>query len=219
MSINRNKTKALLCITRIRWDFMPELSLGTQQNLEIVKELKVVGFIFWSDMKTCSNTAYLTAKAYKRMWFLRRLKALGASTAQLLDALEKQVFSVLWLGAPAWACQLTIAEKRDFDRVAKVALRIIYGDSYDGFENALLKSQTVKPTARLTKMTEQFAVKCYKNSKFTQWFAPLQDSSVNTRSSKHRQKLTKVSYRTDRYNNSPIPHMTDILNNLFSSTT
>ena len=123
MSINRNKTKALVCNTRIKWDFMSELSLGTQQNLEIVKELKVVGFIFRSDMKTCSNTAYLTAKAYKRIWFLRRLKALGASTAQLLDALEKQVFSVLWLGAPAWACQLTIAEKRDFDRVAKVALR------------------------------------------------------------------------------------------------
>ena len=147
------------------------------------------------------------------MWFLCRLKALGASTAQLLDALEKQVFSVLWLGAPAWACQLTIAEKRDFDRVAKVALRIIYGDRYDGFENTLLRSQTVKPTARLEKMTKLFATKCYKNSKFTQWFSLLPASTVNT-----TQKLTEVPYRTDRYQNSPIPHMTNILNNLFSST-
>ena len=218
MSINRTKTKALLCNTRIKWDFLPELSLGSQENIEIVEELKIVGYIFRSDMKTSSNTAFLTAKAYKRMWFLRRLKALGASTAQLLDALEKQVFSVLWLGAPAWACQLTIAEKRDFDRVAKVALRIIYGDTYDGFENTLLRSQTVKPTARLEKMTKQFATKCYKNSKFTQWFSPLPASTVNTRSSKHTQKLTEVPYRTERYQNSPIPHMTNILNNLFSST-
>ena len=174
MSINRTKTKALLCNTRIKWDFLPELSLGSQENIEIVEELKIVGYIFRSDMKTSSNTAFLTAKAYKRMWFLHRLKALGASTAQLLDALDKQVFSVLWLGARAWACQLTIAEKRDFDTVAKVALRIIYGDSYDGFENILLRSQTVKPTACLEKMTKHFATKCYNNSTFTQWFLPSQ---------------------------------------------
>ena len=78
-----------------------------------------MGFIMRCDMKTWSNTAYLTAKAYKRMWFLRRLKALGASTSQLLDVLDKQVLSVLWLGAPAWYCQLTEAEKRDFDRIEK----------------------------------------------------------------------------------------------------
>ena len=98
MAINRAKTKALLCNTRIKWDFLPELNLGTEENIEVVEELKIVGYIFRSDMKTCSNTAYLTAKAYKRMWFLRRLKALGASTSQLLDTLEKQVMSVLWLG-------------------------------------------------------------------------------------------------------------------------
>ena len=117
------------CKTRIKWDVLPELSLGTEENIEVVEELKIVGYIFRSDMKTCSNTAYLTAKAYKRMWFLRRLKSMGASTAQLLDTLEKQVFSVLWLGAPAWFCQLTVVEKRDFNRVAKVGLRIIYGDA------------------------------------------------------------------------------------------
>ena len=169
-------------------------------------------------MKTSSNTAYLTAKAYKRMWFLRRLKAMGASTAQLLDTLEKQVLSVLWLGGPAWFCQLTSAEKRDLDRVLKVALRIIYGETYNGFENALHSSQTSKPTDRLEKMTKQFAAKCYKNSKFTQWFSPLQHSSVNTRSTKHTQKLAQVHTRTDRYEKSPIPHMTDIINKLSSST-
>jgi hypothetical protein len=215
MAINRAKTKALLCNSRIKWDFLPELNLGTEENIEVVEELKIVGYIFRSDMKTCSNTAYLTAKAYKRMWFLRRLKALGANTSQLLDTLEKQVMFVLWLGAPAWFCQLTQAEKRDFDRVAKVALRIIYGDQYESFENALLWSKTLRPSERLEKMTKQFAARSYKHRKFNQWFSSLPDSSVNTRSSKHRQKLAEVPSRTERFQNSPIPHMTNILNTLF----
>ena len=90
---------------------------------------------------------------------LRRLKVLGASTSQLLDTLGKQVMSVLWLGVPAWFFQLTAAEKRDFDRVAKVSLRIIYGEYYVSFEHALLSSKTVRPTERLKKMTKQFAAK------------------------------------------------------------
>ena len=100
MAINRTKTKAMLCNTRTKWDFEPELSLDGVNNLEIVEELKIQKIR--NNMKTCSNTAYITAKAYKRMWLIRRLKALGASTTQLLDCLQKQVLSVLWLGAPAW---------------------------------------------------------------------------------------------------------------------
>ena len=135
------KTKAMLCNTRLKWDFQPELSVnGGADQIEIVDQIKVVGYIMRNDMKTSSNTAYLVAKAYKRMWIIRRLKHLGASTAQLIDSVQKQVLSVLWLGAPAWFCQLTQCEKQDFDRVAKVALRIIYGDAYCGFEVALHRS-------------------------------------------------------------------------------
>ena len=141
--------------SRRKWDFVPELDFGGGEDIEIVDELKVVGYILRSDMKTCSNTAYLTAKAYKRMWLIRRLKNLGASTAQLVDSLQKQVLSVLWLGAPAWYCLLTQSEKHDIDRVAKVGLKIIYGNTYQGFENALLSSGIRKPTLQLKKMTYQ----------------------------------------------------------------
>jgi hypothetical protein len=132
MAINKSKTKAMVCNTRVKWDFQPELSIDGATNIEIVEELKIVGFMLRSDMKTCSNTAYITSKAYKRMWFIRRLKAMGASTSQLLDCLQKQVLSVLWLGAPAWYFQLTKYEQNDLDRVLKVGLRIIYGESYLG---------------------------------------------------------------------------------------
>ena len=210
MAINRKKTKAMLCNSRKKWDFVPELNFEGGENIEIVEELKVVGFILRSDMKTSSNTAYLTAKAYKRMWLIRRLKCLGASTAQLVDSLQKQVLSVLWLGAPAWYCQLTLSEKTDIDRVAKVGLKIIYGNMYQGFEYTLLLSGVRKPTVQLAKMTQQFAMKCSQHSKFSKWFTPV-PQRANTRGNKH-QKYVQISTRTERFKQSPIPHLTDILN-------
>ena len=210
MAINRTKTKAMLCNTRTKWDFEPELSLDGVNNLEIVEELKIVGFMLRNDMKTCSNTAYITAKAYKRMWLIRRLKALGASTTQLLDCLQKQVLSVLWLGAPAWYCQLTQYERNDLDRVLKVGLRIIYGDTYSGFENALLLSKIKRPTAMLLRITEKFANTSFKHPKFSKWFQPQISRGVNTRSKK--QKFKEIHARTERFAKSPIPYLTKILN-------
>ena len=77
-----------------------------------------------------SNTAYLTTKAYKRIWLIRRLKCLGASSA--------------------------LSEKTDIDRVVKVGLKIIYGNMYQGFENTLLLFGVRKPTLQQENMTEQF---------------------------------------------------------------
>ena len=165
MAINESKTKGMLCNTRRKWDVFPELSVNYSDNIEIVEEMKIVGFVMRSDMKTKSNTAYITAKAYKRMWFVRRLKALGASTNQLVDSLQKQVLSVLWLGAGAWFCQLTQQEKSDINRVAKVGLKIIYDQNYGDFDQALLRANILKPTDQLAKMAEKFTVKCAKHIK------------------------------------------------------
>ena len=117
--------------------------------------------------------------------------------------------SVLWLGAPAWFCQLTEYEKKDIDRVAKVGLRVIYGDNYSGFENSLAISNVGRPTIQLAKMTKRFAKKCSQHPKFAQWFQPVPNTIRNTRSKKN--KFVEIPARTDRYHNSPIPYLTRIL--------
>ena len=127
MSINTFKTKAMFCSSWRKYDIIPELQLKPGVNLEVVDELKLVRYMFRSDLKTCSNTSYIIKKAYKRMWIVRRLRNLGAPTHQLLDVLGKQVLSVLFLGAPAWYGQLTIAGKTHLNRVLRCGLHIIYG--------------------------------------------------------------------------------------------
>ena len=76
----------MLCNSWVEWNFVLELTIDNN-NVEVVEEMKIVEYVMRSDLKTSSKTAYLTAKVYNRMWFIRRLKPLGARKTQLLDAL------------------------------------------------------------------------------------------------------------------------------------
>ena len=62
----KRKKKAMLCNSRTKWDFIPELKLQ-DDDIQVVQEMKIVGYVMTSDMRTCSNTEYLINKAFKRM--------------------------------------------------------------------------------------------------------------------------------------------------------
>ena len=68
---------------------------------------------------------------------LRRLKGLGAGPDELLDLYVKQIRCLLEMAAPVWHGSLTLVEKADIERVQKAALRLILGDAYENYQNAL----------------------------------------------------------------------------------
>ena len=96
--------------------------------------------------------------------------------------------------------------------MAKVGLRIIYGEAYSGFDSSLLAAKMVRPTEQLASMTERFAARSASYTKFSHWFQPAAKKTTNTRSIKNVQKYDKVPARTARYGKSPIPYLTQILN-------
>ena len=62
-----------------------------------------------------------------------------------------------------------------------MGLRIIYGDSFCGFENSLLSADMLKPTEQLAKMTERFAGRSASLANFSHWFQPAAKKTTNTR--------------------------------------
>ena len=90
MSINRDKTKCMLFNRAKKHDIIPELSLSEDARLEVVENMKLVGYQLSSDLSTKANTKYIVGRAWKRMWVIRRLKALGACEADLLSVLRCQ---------------------------------------------------------------------------------------------------------------------------------
>ena len=129
MQINESKSKVMIFNTGRKYDAMPKLTLSdTGDNfLEVVEKFKLLGVIIRSDMKWYDNTDYICQKGYQRLWMLRRLKGLGASEDEILDVYEKQVRSVLELAVPVWQPRLTLADRKQIERVQKSAFYIIMG--------------------------------------------------------------------------------------------
>ena len=68
--------------------------------MEMVEEIRLLGVVVRSDMKSASNTEEMIVKAYKRLWSMRRLKGMSAAREDLKDIYVKQVRSVLEFAVP-----------------------------------------------------------------------------------------------------------------------
>ena len=64
MSVNHQKTRILLFSKIKKFDFTPEMKLGQNECIDVIEEMKIVGFMLRSDLKTVSNTRYIVKKAY-----------------------------------------------------------------------------------------------------------------------------------------------------------
>ena len=98
MIINKRKTKAILFNRARNYDFMPHLTIEGSEPLDVVEEIKLLGVVISSDLKWRSNTTSMVKKAFTRLWILRRLKLLSASSDELLDVYQKQVRCIVWTG-------------------------------------------------------------------------------------------------------------------------
>ena len=76
------------------YDYIPQISIKSGENIEIVEHHKILGKIVRSDMRTISNTEAICKKGYNKIWILRRLKSLGCSTPELLVVLREQIVSI-----------------------------------------------------------------------------------------------------------------------------
>ena len=147
-------------------DFMPELYLNTGNKLEVVEEMKLVGYHLKTDLRTISNTNYIVARAWKRMWIVRRLKALGAREHDLLKVLRAQVLSVLQFASPAWSTLITAHESACIESVLKTGLFLVYGPRDKSFFWALREAKMSSLEYQRTRQFERFTQNCIKNKKF-----------------------------------------------------
>jgi hypothetical protein len=208
MRLNYKKTKFMLFNPGISRDFMPSFSLDGH-DLEMVEETRLLGLVLRSDLSWSSNTDSVITRSNKKLWFLRRLKKLGASTEDLLDLYHKHVRSILEYAAPVWHSSLTQEDRLKLERVQKSALHIILGDKYKSYKHALKLTGTKTLFERRRKICLKFAKKALKHQKFRNWFKP-NTSEMNTR--QEQLKFKEVFCRTDRYEDSPISYLTNLLN-------
>ena len=128
--INLSKTKIMLFNKSSKHDFMPEIDIFSGEMLEDVEEFKVLGLIFFTDLRWNKHVKYICKRGYSQLWFLRRLKKLGASAKILIDIYEKHIGSILEYAVPAWGPMITVGNGLDLERVQKVAYCIIFWSKF-----------------------------------------------------------------------------------------
>ena len=213
MMINFPKTNVMFFNSSRKVDFLPRLQVGADKYLEVVPRQKLLGVIIQDDLRWNSNTQNLCRNGFRKLWMIRRLKNLGAKEEELLDVYVKQIRSGLELAVPVWEPGLTKRERKQLERVQKTAFSIILGINYRSYDEALVLLNMDSLSSRRKSICLKFAKKALKDPKYTNWFIPNVKNGPDTRSEKN--VLLPVSTRTKRFEHSPLPFLTNLLNQEF----
>ena len=97
-------------------DFLPELNVDGQ-NLEVVYSTNILGVIFSSSLKWDEHVDELVNRARHKVWFIQRLKRVGASQKNLVEMYKLFVRQSLEFAAQLWANALTQNNKHKIERI------------------------------------------------------------------------------------------------------
>ena len=190
--------------------FLPQLSIEEGSFVDVVEEQKILGHIMRSDLKTISNTEYICKRAYRRMWVLRRLKALGCPEAEMVDVLKQQIVSICEGSVSFWGPMITKNESNMLERCLKTGLHIIFQEQYLSFNHALNLANMRSLKIRRLEQITSFSKKAISSSKYKDWFCKSDTTEARTRW-KPTANLKPVTCRTQRYQKSSLPLMTRLL--------
>ena len=107
------------------------------KTINRIEETKLVGVWLTTWLDWTKNTSELCKKAFARMTMLTKLKYVGVPTDDLLHIYILYVRSLLEYCSVVWHSTLTVDQSQDIEHVQKVCLKVIMGDQYIGYDNAL----------------------------------------------------------------------------------
>ena len=212
MKINSEKSKVILFNTARKNDFKPQICFDSSDFLSLVENTTLLGVEIQSNLKWNLNTDYICTRAFSRIWILRRLKAHGATTSELVDVYVKQVRCVLELAVAVWSPGITAGQVTQIERVQKTACAVILGDSYLQYSNALTMLNLKSLKERRMDLCLKFAKNCVKSDKFSHWFIRRSSDPAGMQTRRVKTDLIPVDSRTKRFSKSPLPYLTSLLN-------
>ena len=207
MILNQKKTKVMIFNFTNNYQFSTRLKLKNE-NLEIVKESKLLGVMVTDDLKWDNNTQYLIKKAYKQMQILRKAVNFKAPIEDRKLVYISYVRSALEQVCQVWNSRLTQQNIEDLERVQKSSLRIILNNQYENYSDALEKINLETLEERRNFLCLKFANNSLQGEKSSRMF-PLNENKQNT----FKGEKFKVKYaKTERLRKSSIPYMQRLLN-------
>ena len=127
MRLNTGKSK-IISWNFTKRDFIPRMYLNDVE-LDVTYSTKLLGVICSSSGKWNEHIQYLVRKSNTRLYFIRRLKKLGASNLTLTEAFTLFVRPILEMCAPLWTGALFLRTGKllseSLERVQKAFCKIL----------------------------------------------------------------------------------------------
>ena len=117
-----------------------------------------------------------------------------------------QIRCLAELACPVWNGALTKNDADRLERIQKNACRVILGDKYGTYDNALQLLNIPKLSERRVELCVKFAMKTAGNNKYSAWFPKPAKKTKNSK------KYKEPFARTTAYKKSPIFYLTKLLN-------
>ena len=209
MKVNEKKSKNIIFNFTRDHQFSTEIKLKNE-NLEVIDKTKLLGAIITSDLKWHENTKFLVKKANRKMIMLHKFAKFTQNKSHLIHIFKSQVRGVLEYCSTVWHNSLTEADCNDIERVQKAAMRLIMGNKYQGYKEALqyMSLETLKE--RREKMALNFAKKSLRLDKFSELF-PFNNAKHLMKKRNH-EKYAVTNANTERYRKSAVPFLQRLLN-------
>jgi hypothetical protein len=209
MQLNEKKTQNIIFNFSKQKQFVTKLTVNNK-NIELVREVKLLGTYITDDLKWNKNTKEIVKKAYARMQLLQRAASFTANIHDLKSIYLTYVRSVLEQSAVVWQSGLTEKNRRDLERVQKAAVRVILKSKYKNYKDGLKKLNIETLEKRRETLCLRFANNCLKNPKVRNFF-PLKEKNHKMKMRKEKKYVVNKA-KTKRYRRSAIPYMQKILN-------
>ena len=206
MKVNFSKTKIIPFNFSKKYDFLPKISYDGNE-LEVEYKSKLLGVIIESTGRWNSHIEYVANKAKQRVFFLRRLKSLGATQQTLREIYILFIRSILEFSAPLWTGALTENKKLTdkLDRIQRYVCRVIRPDLEPSQAQSVLNLSSLEE--RRLKTSEKCANQMAKDPMFTSMF------KKNSReASRNFGQYLEPKWNRKRYGCSSIPFFCRLLN-------
>ena len=208
MKLNVKKSKVMIFNYTKNFQFTTRLYLENTL-LEIITETKLLGTILTSDLTWGRNTQFLVKKGYQRMIILQKLFTFKVKVKDLLNIYILYIRSILEQSCQVWHYSLTKEDSSDLERVQKVASKLILGDEYVYYDQALKQLNLEKLSDRRTNLCLKFARNCLKFDQTKDMFPLNGQQNHNIR---NKDKFEVQHAKHSRLLKSAIPQMQRALN-------
>ena len=213
MEANPLKCEALYVIPpqRKRPITLPDLQLnGTP--LPVVTTCKLLGVHLNTHLNWNDHVIHMVKKATKCIFILHRAKKFNFSTRSLLTLYQWFVRTGLEYAAPVWHAGLTQHQHQRIERIQKRCCRIIMGNQYESYGNALQQLRISSLFDRREMLTLRFGRSLLRSPAHRHLMPPT-NGDIHGRNTRNRDHLRPIRPRTERYRRSTIPYIVNMLNN------